>query len=268
MKHEDYLRAGKLAAALACLQELIRDQPSIRKYRISLFQLLAVMGQWERALKQLEVIWGLDDSALAMVHLYRSAIACEIFREQVFLGQRAPVFMGKPEAWQALLVQSLGLSATGQHGKASLVREQAFEQAPVSAGQVDGVGFEWLADADSRLGPTLEVIMEGGYRWVAYAQIQKLVLEKPVDLCDLVWLPAHIQWCNGGDSPVLIPVRYPESANRKDALALARRTEWDEPEPSIFIGYGQRMLASNTKSYPLLDVRLVEFYSDGESHCV
>jgi type VI secretion system protein ImpE len=266
MKHEDYLRAGKLAEALACLQELIRDQPSVSKYRVLLFQMLVVMGQWERALKQLEVIKGLDDSALAMVLLYRSAIACEMFREQVFQGQRAPVFMGKPDAWQALLLQALGLSAKGQHSEASLVRKQAFEQAPVSAGKVDGMGFEWLADADSRLGPTLEVIMEGGYRWVAYAQVQTLTVEKPVDLRDLVWLPAHIQWRNGGDSPILIPTRYPGSTSRSDALALARRTEWDEPEPGTFIGYGQRVLASNTEDYPLLDVRLVEFFPEGEKH--
>ncbi|WGZ94393.1 MAG: type VI secretion system accessory protein TagJ [Candidatus Thiothrix putei] len=266
MKHENYLRAGKLAEALACLQDLIRDQPSLSKYRILLFQLLAVMGQWERALKQLDVIRGLDDSALAMVHLYRSAIACEMLREQVFQGQRVPVFMGKPDAWQALLLQALTLSAAGHSTEALAVREQAFAQAPASAGKVDGIAFEWLADADSRLGPTLEVIMEGGYRWVAFAHIQTLTLEKPVDLRDLVWLPAHIQWRAGGDSPVLIPTRYPGSANQADTLALARRTEWEEPAPGSFIGYGQRVLTTDTDDYPLLDVRFIEFLPEGKVH--
>ncbi|MFO1349473.1 MAG: hypothetical protein U1F68_01835 [Gammaproteobacteria bacterium] len=35
------------------MQEQVRKNPANAKYRVFLFQLLAVLGQWERALNQL-----------------------------------------------------------------------------------------------------------------------------------------------------------------------------------------------------------------------
>ena len=46
---ESSLRQGDLPAALAQLQEQIRDKPANAKLRIFLFQLLCVRGEWERA---------------------------------------------------------------------------------------------------------------------------------------------------------------------------------------------------------------------------
>jgi type VI secretion system protein ImpE len=54
------LKNGDPAAALAQLQEQIKAQPANAKLRIFLFQLLCVLGQWERALNQLKVASGLD----------------------------------------------------------------------------------------------------------------------------------------------------------------------------------------------------------------
>jgi type VI secretion system protein ImpE len=265
MKHEEYLRQGQLPEALASLQEQVRNDPANSKYRILLFQLLAVLGQWERALKQLDVIRGMDDSALAMVHLYRSAIASEMFREQVFRGEREPVFLGQPEEWQALLLQALKLTAEGKHAAAEDVRSRAFELAPTSGGTLNGAAFAWIADADPRLGPTLEVIIDGGYRWVSFAHIRTLTVEAPEDLRDVVWLPAHILWQSGGEAYALIPTRYPGSAQRAAALALSRRTEWEQAVDGVYLGYGQRMLATDADEYPLMEVRVVEFAPQGQA---
>ena len=63
---EQSLKYGDPAAALAQLQEQVRARPADPKLRIFLFQLLCVLGQWERALNQLKVASGLDPAALAM----------------------------------------------------------------------------------------------------------------------------------------------------------------------------------------------------------
>ena len=259
MKYEAYLRSGQLEEALNSLQEQIRAEPHVAKYRISLFQLLLILGEWQRALKQLDVLRQMDTSTLAMVYLYRPAIICEMIREQVFQAKRAPVFVGQPSDWQALLVQVLALVVNGRYAEASSLKDQAFELASASQGQIDAKPFEWLADADSRLGPNLEVIMDGGYRWVAFNQIQSMSIEKPTDLRDLVWLPARIRWVAGGDTAVLIPTRYPDSQKRAHDLALAHKTEWEALTDDFYIGYGQRMLASNVDDHALLDARLIEF---------
>ncbi|MGZ8213670.1 MAG: tetratricopeptide repeat protein, partial [Methylosarcina sp.] len=55
MNAENYLKQGDLKAALKELQDQVRSNPGKADYRIFLFQLLSVLGQWDRALTQLNV---------------------------------------------------------------------------------------------------------------------------------------------------------------------------------------------------------------------
>ena len=50
---EQAVRQGDLATALAELQNKVRQDPSKSELRVFLFQLLSVMGLWERAQSQL-----------------------------------------------------------------------------------------------------------------------------------------------------------------------------------------------------------------------
>ena len=256
MEYEQHLKQGKLAEALASLESEVRLHPSLPKHRIFLFQLLSVMGQWERAAKQLDVIRKLDDGALAMVHMYQAAISCELFRESVFQGKHDPIFLGQPAEWQALLIQAHKLVISGNFTEAQKIREQAFELAPASFGEIDGQPFSWIADADMRLGPVLEIILNGKYYWVPYAQVQTITLELPVDLRDLVWLPAHIRWQNEGESYVLIPSRYPGSTS-DNQLALGRKTQWTVCGDDLYIGKGQRILTTDIDDFSLFDIRAI-----------
>lgn len=258
MDYEQALKDGRLADALAGVEKIIRAQPAEVKHRIFLFQLLSVMSEWQRAGKQLDVIRKLDDSALAMVHMYQTAISCELFREAVFRGEHDPVFMGDPEEWQALLLQSFKLAASERHTESEQVRERAFEMAPMSTGQLDGEGFSWIADADPRLGPVLEMIVEGRYMWVSFSHIAELTVEEPTDLRDIVWLPSHVRWHNGGESYALIFARYPGS-ERKDELALGRLTEWDSLSDNFYTGFGQKQLSTDLNDYSLFDIRKIKF---------
>jgi type VI secretion system protein ImpE len=260
MTAEEYLKQGDLAAALQRLQEQVRAQPAKAEYRVFLFQLLAVMGQWERALTQLNVAAELDAATLAMVAMYRQVIACERFREDVFLGRQDPVVFGKPEEWVALLLSALKLTAQGEYAKSQALRNQAFELAPVVSGKIDGIEFEWLADSDVRLGPVLEAMVEGRYLWVPIQNISSIAIDKPVDLRDVAWLPAHFTWINGGESYGVMPGRYPCSYDNDDPLlALSRKTIWEDCGNELFLGLGQKILTTETTDYPLLDVRSIHF---------
>jgi type VI secretion system protein ImpE len=139
-------------------------------------------------------------------------------------------------------------------------RTEALESAPASAGTINGTEFSWLADADSRLGPVMEVLMEGKYYWVPFERITRVVLEAPTDLRHLVWLPARFTWTTGGESSGWIPCRYPGSEIASDdRIRLGRLTTWEEFAPGSFRGLGQRMLSSNVEDHSILEVRLVEF---------
>src|ERR1700694_4352192 len=91
------LRAGGLNAALAALQDQVRKDPPTADLRVFLFQLLSVLGQWERAATQLEVAAQLDAKTLAMVQMSREALKCEALRVDVFAGRKSALIFGRSE---------------------------------------------------------------------------------------------------------------------------------------------------------------------------
>lgn len=256
MLAEQSLREGKVQEALEQLQDAVRSDPSSARYRIFLFQLLALLGQWKRALNQLNVSGDLDSANLAMVHAYRDAIQCEALRAEVFAGKRTPVVFGEPEQWIALMIEALRRTAEGQHAEAGRLRGEALELAPATPGTINGEAFEWISDADPRTGPLLEVVVEGRYTWVPFSRIHRIETEEPADLRDFVWTPAHLTWSNGGQSVGMIPTRYPGSESSEDGLVvLARKTDWQEVAPETQLGLGQRLLATDQADHPLLEAR-------------
>ena len=257
---EDNVRQGRLEEALADLQAAIRKAPSEPKHRVLLFQLLTIMGQWERAMTQLNVVCDLDAKTLPMVQTYRAALLCEELRGEVFAGKRTPLLFGEPAHWAALLVQALMLEGQGHSDESATLHAQAFEQAPASSGKIDGQAFTWLADADVRLGPVLEAIVDGKYYWIPITNLRVIRIEKPADLRDLVWIPAFLTLANGGEVVALIPTRYPGSETSPDAsIRMARKTDWSERKDGSSSGIGQRMLATDQGDYPLLEIRSIEF---------
>ena len=263
------LSQGKPEETLLQLQATVRSDPSNVKHRVFLFQLLAVMGQWDRALTQLNVAGELDASTLAMVQTYREALLCEGLRADVFAGKRSPVVFGKPEQWIALLLESLSLMADGHYAKSQDIRNQAFELAPATSGIIgdpsgpDSETFEWIADADARMGPVLEAIINGRYYWVPFHRIQSINIEAPEDVRDMVWMPAYFTWANGGETVGLIPTRYPGSEASEDKLIrLAQKTIWQELDNGVYQGMGQRMFATDVGEYPLMDLRLITLNSE------
>lgn len=253
---EELIFNGEPEAALSALEKQVRSQASDATLRVFLFQLLAVMGQWQRALTQLQVCGELDASTLAMVGTYREAVQCEAVREAVFAGNTLPHVFGRPKAWVAWLAEALAAEGRGETAAATKLRSQALEEAPATSGSLNGQPFEWIADGDTRLGPVLEAIINGRYCWVPFDAVSKVSIEAPVDLRDMVWSPARLEFPNGGETVALLPTRYVGSAQSNDgALQLARRTEWLELAPEQFSGLGQRLLATNTQELGLLEVR-------------
>ncbi len=250
------LKEGRLDETLAQLQDQVRKNPEVARYRVFLFQLLSVNGLWDRALNQLTVCGNLDAANLAMVQTYREAIRCELLREKVFLGETSPLVFGDPEQWIALLIEACKLSAQGLYEQAGMLRDQAYALAPATPGTLNGAAFEWIADSDTRLGPVTEAIVNGRYYWIPYHRISKILIEAPADLRDFVWLPAQFTWANGGSAFGLIPSRYPGSDKAEDAmLRLSRKTEWQELSAGFYHGLGQRILVTDQGDHALFDTR-------------
>ncbi|MET3604910.1 type VI secretion system protein ImpE [Sphaerotilus sulfidivorans] len=265
--------AGDLAGALASLQQQVRRQPADARLRIFLFQLLVLLRQWPRAAQQLVLCGELDAGALAMVATCREALQAEQVREAVMSGRTTPLVFGEPPAWIGLLAEALAADGRGDAAVAAVLRARALEQAPACSGTLDGRPFTWLADADSRLGPVLEVMMRGRYGWLPLQALRRIEIDAPEDLRDLVWLPARLTFVSGGETVALLPVRYAPDADAdsegegeggdpaalRDARRLARRTDWialaPQHQSDQFRGLGQRLLCTEAEERGLLEVR-------------
>jgi len=260
MKAEELLQAGRVEEALATLQEAVRKDAADPRLRVFLFQTLSVLGLWKRALNQLDVLAGMGSEQMMLARIFQPVVQCEVLRGQIFAGTHTPIVFGEPAPWMSWLIQANELVAQGKLSAARELRDKAFEEAPASVGKVNGKPFEWIADADPRLGPMLEAIVEGRYYWIPFCRIKLIHLEPPTDLRDLVWVPAQFVWANGGEASGHIPTRYPgtESAGN-DPLRLARKTEWNEREEGYSLGLGQRILTTDNEEYPLLECRTIDF---------
>lgn len=251
-------RDQSLAEQQAELVAKIRSRPDSLPLRVHLAQLSMLTGNWTRAVAQLQTAATLGASAIPMAQMYREAIRCELQREKIFAGELPPQTIGEPEPWFATLSQSLA-SRGRDDALADELMQQAFDAAPATPFLLDETPVEWLADADSRLGPVCEIILKAQYYWLPFDHIQLLELEAPADLRDLVWLPGKLTLRNGGQHVVLVPSRYPRSYGRSDErLALASLTTWEAIGENAYAGFGQRSWVSNVEDHPLLGVRRLE----------
>lgn len=261
-KPDDLLKEGRLDEVLQAITAQVRTHPADPKLRIFLFQVLALLGQWERAQNQLKVSGELDSGNALLVGTYSKVIQSEMDRASIFTGAGSPSVIGEPKQWLALLFEALKTQIQGNYKQAAALRAEAFSQADAVSGSIDGAPFEWLADGDARFGPCMEVILTAGYFWVPFSRIHQIQFEAPTHLRDKVWVAAEITWSNGGKAVGFVSSRYPGSETSTDSqIVLAHKTEWLDMGHECFVGRGQRMLTTESGDYPLLDIRNITLNS-------
>ncbi len=223
-------KAGELGQAIKALGEELRSNPLDAKRRTFLFELLCFAGEYGRAEKQLDVLADQNPKAAMGVLMYRSALHAERTRQEMFLKGEFPV--KDPDS-----------AATGGG---------TFNEEP----------FAELADADSRIGDHLEVFIAGGYTWIPTKYVERLEIEAPATLRDLMWARARIQ-----ASPafrlqdlgeVLLPVISPLSyLSSDDAVRLGRLSVWEDQADGSERLLGQKLLLVDGEEIPILEARSI-----------
>ncbi len=242
-----------LKQAEADLIARLRRTPGDVDARMQLFRVSVLLGNLDRADNQLDACVRLAPDLLETVAVYRRAVLCERQRRRVFDGQQSPRLLGEPPQWVALLAQALA-SRPAAAG-VPLIRA-ALDQAPAVGGTLDGLRFEWIGDADARLGPVLEAFVAGQYYWVPLQRVSRLSLQPPGDALDLAWYPGTLTLVSGDSQPVFVPARYPGTEQSGDPPLLpARATDWQRLDDGLDIGPGQRVFCTDLGDHPLLDCR-------------
>jgi type VI secretion system protein ImpE len=254
-----------LDARLDDVQGLIRREPAVAGHRWTLFQLLCVTEQWERAIQQLQVFAQLNPQQAQAAQAYRDLIRAERWRAKVLGGLAEPGFVIDPPPWVKSLVESLRLFAAGQNVAADAMREAALDEAPLMRGEGGGYSFEWIADSDSRLGPVCEVITAGRYRWLPFSDISAWEIGRPAALIDLVWAPCVLTVGDGTRVHGLMPARFPVVAEMThdsgalDALRLGNTTVWTETGRTGVIAQGRKTWVTSSGDVGLFELDTCAF---------
>ncbi|WP_296229238.1 type VI secretion system accessory protein TagJ [Ralstonia sp. UBA689] len=249
-----------LAERLADLEALVRSKPTQHEHRWALFELLCVMGQWTRAIVQLQV-WGrLHPQQTALVQAYRDLIRAEHWRNRVLNGQERPGLVFDTPAWMEGLLEALRLAAAGETDAANDAREGALDAAPMVAGHHTLGTFEWITDSDSRLGPVFELITAGRYRWLPLSDLAAWDIATPSTLIDLVWAPCSLTLADGSALRGFAPVRYPqteanaETGDHSDAICLGNQTIWRDAGRATVIAAGRKTWTTDAGDYGLFEL--------------
>ncbi len=229
MTARELYHAGQLAAAIQALGAELRDNPMDARRRTFLFELLCFAGEYERAVKHLDVLAASGPDAATGALLYRAALNADQMRSDLFSKRDYP----------------------------------EIHDAPPVSGTLNGTPFEAIEDADPRIGPRLEIYAAGQCMWLPMAHIDSIEIEAPKRLRDLLWIPALVRTgpaFKGTElGEVLLPVLAPLSfRHADDAVRLGRTTVWEEQENGDVIPFGQKMLLVDGEDVPLLEVRHLE----------
>jgi type VI secretion system protein ImpE len=224
---DELLAAGDVSGARAALVDAIKRTPDDQRARMFLFQLLAVQGEWDKALAQLRALAQLSPEAQMLAATYNQAIAAEQMRAKAFAGEVPFTVLIASSSWVDDLAQALTAFSAGRISEGEERRAQAFDAAADTPGELDGQRFAWLADADGRFGPAFEAVVAGRWGLVPFEAVSDIKTEGPKDLRDVVWLPAEMRLKSGQSFAAFLPARYPGTELESDpAVRLGRKTEW------------------------------------------
>jgi type VI secretion system protein ImpE len=254
MDAQALLQSGDLAGARAALANSLRQNPGDALARQFFWQLIALHGEWEKAGTQLQALSTAEPKAMMLASVYNQALAAMLMREAVWSGKERPQSVVGTEPWVEGLLDALHAAAVVAPDTEQRIAA-ALDAAPASTGNLNGEAFEWIADADGRFGPMLEVIVGDQYGFLPFAAIRRIKSKGPEDLRDLVWIAADIELRSGQTSAAMLPVTYPGTGRSgQPALMLARSTDWQDLG-GVECGLGQHLLTTDGPECGVLELR-------------
>lgn len=261
MKAKDLLDSNQLSAAVDELTRDVKAHPTDTHLRTFLFELLCFQGEYQRAVKQLDVIGLKDEKTGVGIEVYRNLVQAEITRRRVFEGAARPAFLLDPPPHVLHQLDGITGLQQGRAGEAKALFAKAASLRPPCGGRVNGQAFSSLRDSDDRVSAVLEVFIRDTYAWVPFEQVRVLRLEPPRQLRDLLWTPVSIEIENGQGGEAFMPALYAGSEkDQNEQVQLGRLTEWINLGEGIAGGVGQRTFLIDDGERSLLEIRELEMH--------
>jgi len=257
---KDLMAAGRLSEARAQLTAEVKAAPTDAGKRTLLFQVLAFLGEWEKAEKHLDLIGTLSPSSSIGVQAYRDAISAEKERRDVVDRKKVPNFLTDAPSYLDTYFAAWDALASGKTGRATKLYKEVDQRRPPTSGSVKGKSFIGFVDIDTFLSCFLEAIVLDRYVWVPFESLRELVVGPPKTFLDLLWAPAALVTWEGMNVACYLPVCYPGSVTAEDERAkLGRMTDWLSLGGPFCRGVGQHVFTAGREDIPLLEMGEVTF---------
>jgi protein involved in temperature-dependent protein secretion len=111
---DDLLRTGDLTAARAALVDAVKRAPGDQGARMFLWQVMAVQGDWDKAVIQLRSLASISGEAQMLATVYNQAISAEKQRAEAYAGRSAFTALVPSSPWVETLAASLNAGAAGR----------------------------------------------------------------------------------------------------------------------------------------------------------
>ncbi len=251
--------SGNLSAALEEITREVKANPTDMPRRVFLFELLCFAGEWERADRQLDVIGHQGVGTEIGAQVYRNCVRAELDRRRLITDGLQPHFLGEPPAYIDMFLDAFNRLRAGDGAGARETLDRAEEQRPAFAGMFNGKLFQDFRDYDDFFAPVFELIVHDKYTWLPIEHVRSVKIEPPVQLRDLVWMPATIETTDK-EMKAHIPVLYVNSGKHADDMVrLGRMTDWRELGEELYAGVGQRVFAVDGEERTALEIRSLTF---------
>ncbi|HDH05838.1 MAG TPA: hypothetical protein ENH01_09030 [Nitrospirae bacterium] len=260
MDSRELIKAGKLSDARKQLVEEVKSSPADMGRRTMLFQAHSLLGEWDRAERQLDVIAAQDPDRDTGVQVYKNLLSAEKERLEAYNNDRRPSFMPEPPPYLEMYYAARNKLVENRIEEAKELFDKIDAQIPDISGTVNGKNFAGFRDTDIFVSLFLEAIVHERYILIPFEKIRELSISRPKTFSDLIWISANITTWEGLTLNCFLPVLYFDSFKHgDDRVKLGRMTDWTPLGGPFSRGVGQRVFHVGEEDVPILEIREVIF---------
>ncbi|GAB6909187.1 conserved hypothetical protein [Desulfosarcina cetonica] len=233
---------GRINEARQMLVDRVKKKPTDSVARSLLFQVMLLGGEWDKALRQLDIAASQKTGSEMGETVYRNLILAEKERLAVARMDQRPTFFPEIPDYADDFFEALERLQAKDGEAAAAIFQRIDAGLPQPRGTLNGTPFTGFRETDATLTYVIEAIEYERYLWVPIASIRELVVSPPKTLMDLIWAKGRITTWEGLTMGCFLPVCYPRSfESSDDRIRLGRLTEWQPLGGAFARGMGQHV---------------------------
>jgi type VI secretion system protein ImpE len=261
MDSKELIRAGRLSEARGQLVSQVKAHPEDSNTRTLLFQVMALLGEWEKADRHLDVLATQDVKTELGVQAYKNILNMERQRQEVFERKRRPSLLPASPGYLEAVFMLWECLNGGRIEEAESLREKIGGARPGISGTCNGRPFSGFSDTDAYLEPFIEAMVHERYVWIPVESVRELLVTAPETLLDTLWTQAHVTTWEGLTLQCTLPVLYWNSfSHEDDRIKMGRMTDWIHIGGSFSRGVGQHVFQAGDEELGILEIREVHFH--------